>query len=133
MQKQTLMKLRKTVAVMATAAMTMAMPVTSLAAPAAYTQTSTVSQESAKNLMNVDLHPIFDAAVYAANNQDVVSQVGDSPEALYNHFITVGINQNRKFNSKFSMNDSGLPPKIVLNPCPLLVILITNQLPDSSF
>jgi len=39
---------------------------------------------------------IFDAELYAKLNPDVVAVVGKSREALLNHYLTYGINENRK-------------------------------------
>lgn len=72
MQINKLMKLSKKVAVVATAAMTMAMPLTAYAAPAD-----------------------FNAAYYAAKNPDVVKAYGSSYEALAKHYDTFGMLEGR--------------------------------------
>lgn len=72
MQINKLMKLSKKVAVVATAAMTLAMPLTAYAAPAN-----------------------FNAAYYAAQNPDVVKVYGSSYEALAKHYDTFGMLEGR--------------------------------------
>ena len=72
MQINKLMKLGKKLAVVATVAMTMAMPLTAYAAPAN-----------------------FNAAYYAAKNPDVVKVYGSSYEALAKHYDTFGMLEGR--------------------------------------
>jgi chromosome segregation ATPase len=72
MQMNKLMKLSKKLAVVATVAMTMVMPLTAYAAPAN-----------------------FNAAYYAAKNPDVVKVYGSSYEALAKHYDTFGMLEGR--------------------------------------
>lgn len=46
----------------------------------------------------------FDSQYYAANNPDVVAEVGDSSEALYNHFAEFGFYEGRQPNASFNVN-----------------------------
>ena len=72
MQLNRIMKLSKKLAIVATAAMTMAMPLTAYAAPSN-----------------------FNAAYYAAQNPDGVKVYGSSYEALARHYDTFGMLEGR--------------------------------------
>ena len=60
----------------------------------------------------------FDADYYASKYPDVVSVLGTDPEALYNHYITYGIKENRYQNKWEEENkivySSNLTPKEVI-------------------
>ena len=78
-----------------------ATPMTALAAPKA----SEITAEQTQALNNMDLSFMFDAELYASLYPDVVAGVGNDPQALYQHFITFGINENRQFNRYFKVQD----------------------------
>ncbi|MBQ6415325.1 MAG: hypothetical protein IJJ65_03645 [Butyrivibrio sp.] len=78
-----------------------ATPMTALAAPKAIEITS----EQTQALNDMDLSFMFDAELYASLYPDVVAEVGNDPQALYQHFINFGINENRQFNKYFKVQD----------------------------
>lgn len=78
-----------------------ATPMTALAAPKA----TEITAEQTQALNDMDLSFMFDADLYASLYPDVVDEVGNDPQALYQHFITFGINENRQFNRYFKVQD----------------------------
>jgi DNA repair exonuclease SbcCD ATPase subunit len=78
-----------------------ATPMTALAAPKA----TEITAEQTQALNDMDLSFMFDAELYASLYPDVVAKVGNDPQALYQHFITFGINENRQFNRYFKVQD----------------------------
>lgn len=78
-----------------------ATPMTALAAPKA----TEITSEQTQALNDMDLSFIFDADLYASLYPDVVDEVGNDPQALYQHFINFGINENRQFNKYFKVQD----------------------------
>lgn len=47
--------------------------------------------------------PVFDAGYYLARYPELASSCGSNPEALFNHFITVGMNEGRQASPKFNV------------------------------
>ncbi|MCR4695282.1 MAG: hypothetical protein K5773_08195 [Pseudobutyrivibrio sp.] len=50
------------------------------------------------------IYTLFDADFYAKANQDVVKVVGDDPMALYTHFVTFGIWEERMPSDGFNVS-----------------------------
>lgn len=59
---------------------------------------------SAEDLANSPLRQIFDAKLYAQLYPDVVAVFGTDANALFQHFMTFGINEGRKINQYFDVN-----------------------------
>lgn len=78
-----------------------ATPMTALAAPKA----TEITSEQTQALNDMDLSFMFDAELYASLYPDVVAEIGNDPQALYQHFINFGINENRQFNKYFKVQD----------------------------
>lgn len=59
----------------------------------------------------------FDAEFYAKNNPDVVAACGNSPEALYKHYLNYGKKEGRAQNASEVMNTPQTPQQqVVSNP-----------------
>ena len=60
---------------------------------------------------------VFDAAYYAENNPDVVKEIGIDEQALLEHFVTLGIYQERQGSKAFDVEKYLLYNEDVANSC----------------
>lgn len=59
---------------------------------------------SSSNMHFKSLYELFDAEYYAKQYPDIVSVYGTSKDALYKHFLSYGVKENRSISADFDVN-----------------------------